>query len=147
MRGQDKHIFGLTNSKTFRSLAISMLVILCLLSSCSIRKSVLLLFSDHSIPSLVLNKGIKSGLVSRSGLEYKLVECGSIGQGLDDLQLSVRQAVTSPFSMLPFLVFVLPEFLLSLLKGVKAPTVLPVPNSRLRWSYLPLFLQNRLLLI
>ncbi|MEJ5963576.1 hypothetical protein [Pedobacter immunditicola] len=147
MKGLFQHIFDYLNSNTVRSLSIGMLVILCLLSSCSIRKSVASLFSDQSSSYLVFNKGTKSSAVNKSGLDYNSVECKLTGQALDDTQLSIKQAVSSPLAMLPFLFLVLPEFLVSLLIGIKTPTILPVPNSWLRWAYLPLFLQNRLLLI
>jgi len=141
-----KYIFDLPNRKNARFLSIGMLVILCLVSSCSIRKGIESFFSDQLNTTLSFNKAAKSSLIQKQDLEYNSAGCKVIGLGLDDVQLSVKQA-SSPMAMLPFLFLVLPEFLVSLLIGCKIPTVLPVPNSWLRWSYLPLFLQNRLLLI
>ena len=43
--------------------------------------------------------------------------------------------------------FILPGFILSLLISFKKRTHLPAPESQLRWSVIPLFLQNSLLLI
>gem|GEM_PF-5637254 len=141
-----KHIFDLPKNKIARSLSIGMLVILCLVSSCSIRKGIESFFSDGANKSLGFNKASKASLIQKQDLKFNSINCKLLGQGFEDQQVSLKQA-SSPVALVGLLFFVLPEFLISFLIGFKSPTVLPVPNSWLRWSYLPLFLQNRLLLI
>ena len=133
-------------SETVRSWSIGMLVVLCLISSCAMRRSITSLFSTESQASLVTNKATKGNLLIKDGFEYSSTDCKVTGQGLDDQQVSLKQ-LSSPIAWLAIFFFVLPEFLVSLFPGLKTPTVIQTPSSWLRWSYLPLFLQNRLLLI
>ncbi|WEK17739.1 MAG: hypothetical protein P0Y49_13125 [Candidatus Pedobacter colombiensis] len=130
-------------AKGFKPFAMSLLIVLCLISSCSIRKGIQAIFTGNAIEHINGKPG--KSVIQHKSVEYVAAECSTAGQNLD-LQQSLTKQDSSKKAMMPLLFLLLPGFLLSL-RTIKDKPGLPVPYSRLQWSCLPLFLQNRLLLI
>jgi len=132
-------------AKGLKPFAISLLIVLCLISSCTIRKGIQAFLLGNAVERIAFSKPGKS-LIQHKSFESVSSECNTVGQNLELQQSFVKQD-SSKASMMPLLFLLLPAFLISLLRTIKDKTGLPVPYSRLQWSCLPLFLQNRLLLI
>ncbi|PTS99818.1 hypothetical protein DBR11_11545 [Pedobacter sp. HMWF019] len=145
MNNQIKSFFDKSPAKSSPSFAVVLLMMLCLISTCSIRKGLQSFFSQNTIEFTGSGKLNKANIYNRN-VEFSNASCNTgsdiqLGTQPTSLQESLRVAI------IPFLFFVLPGFLLSLRSLVKDHSVLPIPLSLLRWPQTALFLQNRLLLI
>lgn len=120
-------------------MAMTLLILLCLISSCTVRKG---------IQSFLFGNVIEHNLSAKPGKNSfnrnaTSIDCSIKDQSLVDLPSLSKQATTS----IILLCSLLPAFLLSSNQTIDDPSELPVPYAKLQWSCLPLFLQNRLLLI
>lgn len=140
-----KTIFDQLFVKGFRPLFIGMLIFICLLSSCSVRKGFQSFLSGEGFEYFASGKLVKPVIVNTT-VDDAFESCSTATLGLDKIQ-SLTTPESSKIAIVPLLFFLLPGFLISLRVTIKDHAVLPVPYSLLQWSYLPLFLQNRLLLL
>ncbi|MET3114928.1 hypothetical protein AAKU52_002668 [Pedobacter sp. CG_S7] len=131
--------------KGLRPLSIGLLIIICLLSSCSVRKGFQSFLSGESFEYFASGKLVKP-IIAKATVDDAFKSCNTLNQGMEKIQ-SLTHAESSKIAMVPLLFFLLPGFLISLRVTIKDHAVLPVPYSLLQWSYLPLFLQNRFLLL
>lgn len=132
-------------AKGFKAFAMGLLIVLCLISSCTIRKGIQAFLLGNAVERIAFSKPGKS-IIQNKSIESVSSECNTAVQKLESQQSFLNQD-SSKASMMSLLFLLLPAFLLSLQRTIKDKTGLPVPYSRLQWSCLPLFLQNRLLLI
>ncbi|MBB5623301.1 nitrogen fixation/metabolism regulation signal transduction histidine kinase [Pedobacter cryoconitis] len=146
MYQQIKYLTGKLMVKGIRSLAVFLLLLICLLSSCTVRKGIQSFFSDTVSQRAGSSKLMKNLLVRPVQLVVEKVDCFAGHLNSSDDELNVKPGIFKS-SILVLFAFILPGFILSLLISLKERTRLPEPESQLRWSVIPLFLQNSLLLI
>lgn len=146
MHKQLKNTIGKLTAKGFRPLAVCLLILICLLSSCTVRKSIRSFFSDTVSQSSTSGKFVKNLLVKQSSFTTETIDCLSAHLNSSPDELVFKQNALKT-SMVMLFAFILPGFIISLLLSFQKSTHLPAPESHLRWSVIPLFLQNSLLLI
>lgn len=134
-------------TKGIKPLAVFLLLLICLFSSCTVRKGIQSFFSDTvSQRAGLTNKLMKNLLVSPARLIVEKTDCLAAHLNSSADELSFKPAALKTTVILLFAI-ILPGFIFSLLVFLKNRTELPRPESELRWSVIPLFLQNSLLLI
>lgn len=121
------------NLKGYRLLSACLLIMLVVLSSCVVRKGIQYFLSSDTVSTM------QSGKMTK-------IACQKLSDTKNDL-LSFASQHNSGNALFMALYCLLPAFLISLFTVFKDNLRLPVPYSLLHWSQLPLFLQNRLLLI
>jgi hypothetical protein len=146
MYKQIKYAIGKLTAKGFRPFTVCLLIVICLLSSCTVRKGIQSFFSDTVSQSTASGKFVKNLLVKPSSFTTETIDCLSAHLNSSADELMFKQSALKT-SMVMLFAFILPGFILSLLIPLKKRTRLPAPESQLRWSVIPLFLQNSLLLI
>ncbi|MGY0038017.1 hypothetical protein [Pedobacter sp. NJ-S-72] len=146
MYKQIKYTIGKLTAKGFRPFTVCLLIVICLLSSCTVRKGIQSFFSDTVAQNNLSGKLAKNLLVKQSSFTTETIDCFSAHLNSSADELMFKQSALKT-SMVMLFAFILPGFILSLLVSFKKLTHLPAPESQLRWSVIPLFLQNSLLLI
>ncbi|RAJ28157.1 hypothetical protein [Pedobacter cryoconitis] len=146
MYQQIKYTIGQLAAKGIKPLAVFLLLLICLLSSCAVRKGIQSFFSDTVSQSAVSNKLMKSLWGRPDQLIVEKADCLLAQLNSSTDEPIVKQSVLRT-SLVMLFAFILPGFILSLLVSFKKQTELPRPESKLRWPVIPLFLQNSLLLI
>lgn len=121
------------NLKSYKRLSACLLIFLIVLSSCGVRKGIQYFLSNDTVSSM------QSGKLNKIICEQRL----DTKTNLHSL-VSQHDSVNSTSTLLYLL---LPAFLISLITIFNGNLQLPVPESLLHCIQLPLFLQNRLLLI
>jgi len=122
-----------------KSAVMAVLIFLCLLSSCAMKKSIQYFFAHiEQVQSLAV-------------LKYPaLHQANGIGTCSSIVQIS-HNGELKPYVFsrifLPVLFLILPGFLISAYIRTSLFTVRGLPDALLRWSHKLLFLQHRLLLI
>lgn len=146
MYQQIKYLIDKLMTKGAKPLAVFLLLLICLFSSCTIRKGIQSFFSDTISQHKGTHKLMKNLLAKPAQLITRQADCLSANMNSSADELSFKPASLKA-SMGMLFAFILPGFILSLLLPLKKYTELPRPESQLRWSVIPLFLQNSLLLI
>lgn len=141
MSSINRPVFDPITHKSLRFLFIGFMIVLCLLSSCTVRKGIQSFFSTDNAELVISGKTGKF-MLKNLDAEPSFSDCKNIRQEL--VQTPSPLPKTAGIFLLAFL---LPGFLLSLRNTTKDHICLPVPYSRLQWPGLSLFLQHRLLLI
>lgn len=144
MYEQIKYTIGKLTAKGIKPLTVSLLLLICLLSSCTIRKGIQSFFSDtvtQPARSAKLMKWVRPVQFIAEKANCLVTQLNSAAD-----ELSFKTGILKS-SIVMLFAFILPGFILSLLVSLKKRTGLPKPESQLRWSVMPLFLQNSLLLI
>jgi len=134
------------NLKGYRLLSACLLITLVVLSSCVVRKGIQYFLSNDTVSNMQNGKMAKIGLNPNGQLNALSAACEKLSDTKNDL-LSFTSQHNSGNAFFIVLYCLLPAFLISLFTVFKDNLRLPVPYSLLHWSQLPLFLQNRLLLI
>lgn len=146
MYQQIKYLIGKMMTKGIKPLAVFLLLLICLFSSCTVRKGLQSFFSDTVSQRAGSNKLMKNLLVSPARLIVEKADCLVAHLNLSADELSFKPSALKTTVIVLFAI-ILPGFIFSLLVFFKNRTELPRPESELRWSVIPLFLQNSLLLI
>lgn len=146
MYQQIKYLIGKLMTKGIKPLAVFLLLLICLFSSCTVRKGIQSFFSDTVSQRTGSNKLMKNLLVSPARLIVEKTDCLAAHLNSSADELSFKPAALKTTVIVLFAI-ILPGFIFSLLVFLKNRTELPRPESELRWSVIPLFLQNSLLLI
>lgn len=133
-------------TKGARPLAVFLLLFIYLFSSCTIRKGIQSFFSGTVSQRAGTNKLMKNLMARPVQLITGQADCLSANLNSSADELSFKPASLKT-SIVMLFAFILPGFILSLPVPLKKYTELPRPESQLRWSVIPLFLQNSLLLI
>ena len=128
-----------------RTLAFFLLLNLCLPSSCALKQGIIHFFSASAFEPSVSAETTKTGTPFSVKREAGIADC-KIQNSLRTAQLKSRTQAGAA-SLLPFLFFILPGFLISLLAAEKRFAQLPIPYSWFRRSKTAIFLQHRLLLL
>lgn len=134
MRKPIEYKLNRINLKGYRLLSACLLIMLVVLSSCVVRKGIQYFLSNDTVSSYM-----QSGKMTK-------IACQKLSDTKTDL-LSFASQHNSGNAFFIALYCLLPAFLISLFTVFKDNLRLPVPYSLLHWPQLPLFLQNRLLLI
>ncbi|WP_342327989.1 hypothetical protein [Pedobacter sp. FW305-3-2-15-E-R2A2] len=129
-----------------RTLAFFLLLTLCLPSSCALKQGIIYFFSASVFEPSVAAATTKSVTPIRVKPEVKTADCKMQNSLRAAVQLKSRTQ-TSEATMLPFLFFILPGFLISLLAADKRFAQLPIPYSWFRRPKTSIFLQHSLLLL
>lgn len=146
MKKTNRHHFNSFKLNSYKLFGICLLIFLISISSCGVRKSLIHFFSaDVSLVMPGATPG-KARLFTDQNISVWNNICtqfeeakSSLISGID-VQRSVAATVLLYFTLVP-------AFLISVLLFYKDHQHLPVPYSLQNWPQLPLFLQNRLLLI
>jgi len=134
-------------AKGSKSFAVFLLILICLLSSCTIRKSIQSFFSDTAVErTAVSGKSLRNLWTQQHQFGPKTVDCSKTYLNSSPDDPLFKQSISKTAVIMLF-EFILPVFILSLLLPFKKLIILHTPESQWRWSVIPLFLQNRLLLI
>jgi hypothetical protein len=139
MHQKIRSFFKQPHATQVKPVAMMLLILLCLISSCTVRKGIQSFLSDRAIEQNHLDKPGKNTF----NKHVVAMGCNIKDQILVDLPSLSKQGTTS----FVLLFSLLPAFMLSSDQTIKQQSELPVPYSKLQWSCLPLFIQNRLLLI
>lgn len=141
-----KSLFLYLMNRLFRRiLAFFLLLTLCLPSSCALKQGIIYFFSASVFEQSVSAGTTKTVIPFLVKREVGIADC-KMQNSLRAVQLKSRtQASTA--SVLPFLFFILPGFLISLLAAEKRFAQLPIPYYWFRRTKTPIFLQHRLLLL
>lgn len=131
--------------KSYRFLSVCLLIFLIILSSCAVKRGINYFLSGQTSDYTAPGKTAKPILVYKQAVSF-YADCKVLFDAKNDLA-SVAKPQALVNTVTPFLYFILPGFLISLLLVFKDHVKLPVPYALLNWSALPLFLQNRLLLL
>lgn len=144
MYQQIKYTIGKLTAKGIKPFAVFLLLLICLLSSCTLRKGIQSFFSDtvaQPAGSAKLMKWVRPVQFIAEKADCLATQLNSAAD-----ELSFKPGILKS-SIVMLFAFILPGFILLLLVSLKERTRLPEPESQLRWSVIPLFLQNSLLLI
>lgn len=139
-----RHIFNQKSAKGYRLLAVSLLIVLSLLSSCVVRKGIQAFFSTHILEHANSGKVTRSGTIYQNSLES--LACTTLANVQNSAVLLVKPTAFGE-TMGQVLFVILPAFLISLAFLANGRLRPPVPYSWQRWTGIPLFLRYRLLLI
>lgn len=118
-------------------------MVLFVFSSCSVRKGIQSFFSDVTQESTTGKKSMKRLL--QVTVSNKILECGTSGLNSDADEI-LFQRVDSKTSAVNALFYILPGFIISNFTRV-IYTIVSFAGHELTLVYIPLYLQNRLLLI
>lgn len=129
-----------------RILAFSLLLTLCLPSSCALKQGLAYFFSASVFEQPARIKTVKTIAPLQVNFESGTVNCKVYYSLRETAQLR-SGASAKTIAMLPFLFFILPGFLISLAAARKRPGRLPIPYAWFRGAKVSVFLQNRLLLL
>lgn len=132
--------------RLFRNtLAFFLLLSLCLPSSCALKQGIIYFFSASVFEQSIPAKATKTVAPLQVKPELRTADC-KMQSSLRAAPLKSRSQATTA-TMLPFLFFILPGFLISLPSADKRLAQLPIPYS---WFHRPktsIFLQHSLLLL
>lgn len=128
-----------------RTLAFFLLLTLCLPSSCALKQGIIYFFSSSVFEQSISARTTKTVTPFEVKREVGIADC-KMQNSLRLVQLKSRTQ-TSEATMLPFLFFILPGFLISLLAADKRFAQLPIPYSWFRRPKTSIFLQHSLLLL
>ncbi|SDL42141.1 hypothetical protein SAMN05421820_101402 [Pedobacter steynii] len=128
-----------------RILAFFLLLTLCLPSSCALKQGIVYFFSASVFEQSVLVRTTKTVTPFQVKPEVGIADCNMQSNLRAGALKSRTQASTA--SMLPFLFFILPGFLISLLPTDKRLSQLPIPYSWFRRQKTSIFLRHSLLLL
>lgn len=129
-----------------RTLAFFLLLTLCLPSSCALKQGIIYFFSSSVFEQSISARTTKTVTPFQVKPEVKTADCKMQNSLRAAVQLKSRTQ-TSEATMLPFLFFILPGFLISLLAADKRFAQLPIPYSWFRRPKTSIFLQHSLLLL
>lgn len=146
MRRTNQHDFYSFKLSGYKLLSVCLLIILVTISSCAVRKGLQYLFSGEAPSTTLSGKAVKASLATSPNVNVLNFFCEQVEKSKDAL-IPTFNAHSSGTSKVPLYFILIPAFLISVFSLYKDHTYLPVPCALLNWPQLPLFLQNRLLLI
>lgn len=140
------HIPCKLTTKGRQILAVFLLCTLCLPSSCALKQGIIFFFSAQTIEQSARVGTVKTVTRIKADFKSGISSCKMQTALKESVQLTFRNLSKTQASM-PFVFFILPGFLASLLIADKRHHQLPIPYSWFRRTRTSIFLWNRLLLI
>lgn len=143
-----------TNRRHFNSfktdgnmlLGICLLIFLIVISSCGVKKSLQHIFSGEPSSAISMATPGKARLFADQNISVWNSSCNQFEEANKSLISSLNAQHSATATVLLYFTLV-PAFLISVFSFYKDHIHLPVPISLRNWPQMPLFLQNRLLLI